>query len=431
MIIRDVSLVTMNDRGEVLRHVDVEIRKDRFTGIRPTGGPLPAGEEIIDGRGKVMMPGLMNMHSHIAMSLFRNYGNDVNLQTWLEEYIWPREALLTEEDIRAGSALNIAEMLTTGTTCFVDMYYEMDGVAREVERMGIRACLTRGLTGPDDGTRLKEQRKLYEDWHGRAGGRIRVKIGPHAIYTNDLDSLKAQKALNDELGCGFHIHIAETKKEVDDCLDRYGMTPVALFDRLGMLDGQTLAAHCVWLSEEDIQILAERGVHCIYNPASNMKLASGFMPVEDLMKAGVNVCLGTDGASSNNKQDMFREMYLGALIQKGRFLDPKALSAGEMLRMATINGAKALGLDEELGSVEPGKKADFILVDFDNVHHTPYPEDLEAALVYSTDGRDVVLTAVDGQILVKDGKLLSSAGTEEDIRQRAEIAWKRVCEEEK
>lgn len=431
MIIKNTTVVTMDGDNRILKEVDVLVKDGR---IAEMGKDLPVGEDtcerIISGEGKILMPGLINMHSHIGMSLFRNFGNDVDLQTWLEEYIWPREALLTRDDIMKGSALNIVEMLLSGTTTFVDMYYEMDGVAEVVEKMGIRARLSRGMTGPDDGTRIREQRDLYEKWQGKDNDRITVMIGPHAVYTNNRESLADQKALGDELGMGYHIHISETKREVDECKEEYGMSPVEFFDELGMLSETTIAAHTVWIDDKDIDILAKRKVNCVFNPASNMKLASGFMPLRKLKDKGVNVCLGTDGASSNNKQDMFREMFLGAMIQKGNSLNPVEVTAREMLRMATINGAHALGMDEEIGSIELGKKADFILVDFNNAHHTPYPEDIEAALVYSTSGRDVVLTVVDGQALTENGKYLPQVkeDTEEKIRQEAEEVWTKLAE---
>ncbi len=431
MLIKNTTVVTMDGDNRILKDVDVLVKDGR---IAEMGKDLQAGddtrERVISGEGKILMPGLINMHSHIGMSLFRNFGNDVDLQTWLEEYIWPRETLLTRDDIMKGSALNIVEMLLSGTTTFVDMYYEMDGVAEVVEKMGIRARLSRGMTGPDDGTRIREQRDLYEKWQGKDNDRITVMTGPHAVYTNNRESLADQKALGDELGMGYHIHISETKREVDECKEEYGMSPVEFFDELGMLSETTIAAHTVWIDDKDIDILAKRKVNCVFNPASNMKLASGFMPLRKLKDKGVNVCLGTDGASSNNKQDMFREMFLGAMIQKGNSLNPVEVTAREMLRMATINGAHALGMDKEIGSIELGKKADFILVDFNNAHHTPYPEDIEAALVYSTSGRDVVLTVVDGQVLTEGGRYLPQVkeDTEEKIRQEAEEVWTKLAE---
>lgn len=398
------TVVTMNPDREILKDAFVLIEKNRIAAI--SDKPFEDVEKRIDATGQVLMPGLINAHAHCAMSIFRNYGNDVALMSWLGDYIWPLENHLTAEDIAVGARMNIAEMLRTGTTSFIDMYYEMDAVAQVVEETGIRALLTRGMTGPDDGSRIREQRELYLKRNGTANDRIRVMIGPHAIYTNTRESLAEQAALGRELGCGFHIHLSETKGEVEDSFKKYGKSPIALVDEYGMLDERTVAAHCVWLDDDDIALLKERKVNCCHNPASNMKLASGFMPVQKLLDAGVNVCIGTDGASSNNRQDLFADMHLGSLIAKGATLDPMSVTARTMLEMATINGAKALGRPDDLGSVEVGKLADLILVDFDNVHHAPIG-DIEAALVYSTDGMDVTTTIVDGEILMENKKLLT------------------------
>lgn len=395
----------MNEHRDILDHVDVFIDGNAIVAIEKTGMRQEKGQ-VIDGKGKILMPGLINSHSHCAMSLFRNYGNDCSLQTWLEDFIWPVEAHLTGEDVYVGSCLNILEMLLSGTTTFVDMYYFMDDVARACEDLGIRALLTQGLVGPDlDQRRLKEQKALYENWHQKNSGRIEVRIGSHAIYTNTEETLRLQKKLGDQLGCGYHIHISETKKEVDDCIARFSKTPVEVYDDFGLLTDETIAAHCIWLTEKDMEILRDRKVSIAHNPASNMKLASGFMPLQKLQDYGMNIGIGTDGASSNNKQDMFREMYLASLIHKGYQWDPKAAKARTILEMATINGAKLIGREKDLGSVEVGKLADLIMVDFRFVHQTPFPEDIEAALVYSTSGSDVSMTMVNGEILVLDGHL--------------------------
>lgn len=407
VLIKNTTVLTMEDSGRILPHYNVRVEGNRIASLRPTRDHEDeTGITVVDGTNRILMPGLINAHTHCAMSLFRNYGNDVALEDWLEKYIWPLEAHLGSGEARAGVRLNILEMLLSGTTCYVDMYYEMEDEARAVCDMGIRAVLSRGMSAPDDdGSRLREQRELYERWQGQAEGRISVMIGPHAVYTTNPNYLHTLKQLGDELHIGFHIHCAETQKEVADCKKYYGMSPVELFDSVGMLKEDTLAAHCVWLSEKDKQILAARKVNCVYNPASNMKLASGFMPVEDLQNRGITVCLGTDGASSNNRQDMFRDMMLGSLIQKGYRQDPKAVSARNMLRMAMVNGAKALGMEDCLGRVREGMLADLILVDFHNAHHCPQVEDIEAALVYSTAASDVCMTMVNGKILARDGRL--------------------------
>lgn len=418
ILIKNAYVVTMDDARRMLPQTDVLISDGRIVKI---GSSVDDdADRIIDAAGKVLMPGLINCHSHIGMSIFRNYGNDVPLMTWLGDYIWPLEAHLTGDDIYEASRLNILEMLRSGTTAFVDMYFEMEHVAQACAELGIRALLTPGMTTPADDARLNGQRELHRKWHGGADGRIRIMIGPHAIYTNTTADLKRQVALGRELGCGFHIHISETAGEVENCLAEHGRTPVQLFDDLGMLDERTIAAHCVHLSDEDIALLAERRVNVCYNPASNMKLASGFMPLQRLLDAGVNVCFGTDGASSNNMQDMWRDLFLGSMIQKGIDADAQAASAMTMLALATRNGAKALGLEDEIGSVETGKRADLILVDFDNLHHTPFPDDVAAALIYATLSSDVTMTMVDGRVLMLDGRFdgIDARGVRSEVNRR-------------
>lgn len=427
--INNATVVTMDPENTILRNADVLIEEDRIVSIQEGNGRkerekslTPGGEDrTIAASGMILMPGLINCHSHVAMSLFRNYGNDVNLQTWLEKYIFPLEAKLTAEEVRAGTRLNLMEMLLTGTTSFVDMYFFMEEVAKTVQEFGMRALLTRGMSIGDEETQLREMRELYEHWNGSAQDRIRVMIGPHAVYTNSIDFLKKQKELGDALGCGFHIHVSETEKENRECLARYGKSPAELFDSLGMLDERSLLAHGVALSEKDMDLIARRGSTVVHNPSSNMKLASGVMPLEKMRQKGVRLALGTDGASSNNRQDMFREMLLASFLAKVTTGNPEHASVRTILRMATIDGARALGRESEIGSVEIGKKADLILVDFQNAHHTPFPEDIEAALVYSTSAEDVFMTMVDGRILAYDHHL--TFADEEEIREGAQEQW--------
>lgn len=417
----------MNPQRQVLHNTDVKIYRDRIFSITKAGEKIPEGS-VIDGKGAILLPGLINAHTHAAMSLFRNYGNDCDLKTWLSEYIWPVEEYLTAEDVYNGTRLNIAEMLLSGTTTFADMYVQMDQVARASNEMGIRAVLSRGISQNEYADRIRKQEALYTRWHDPKG-RIQVMIGPHAIYTNNEESLKAMKVLGEKLDIGFQIHIAETRQEVCDCLEQYGKTPVEVFDDLGMLDERTLIAHGIWLTDTDIDIIKSRKSSIVHNPSSNMKLGSGILPYEKLKEAGINVALGTDGASSNNLQDMFREMFLASLIQKGVELDPKLAPAKEILEMATINGAKAIGRQKDLGSVEVGKKADLILVNRNAVHQTPIASDVYAQLVYATRGSDVCMTMVDGEVLAVDGKLVKQ--DEEEIMQKAKESWANLLERAK
>lgn len=402
--IKNATILTMDDSRLVMEGVNLYIKGKE---IYRLGEELEGFEadKVIDARGKLVMPGLINAHTHIAMSIFRNYGNDVSLESWLNDYIWPAESGLKAEDVRIGSLLSIAEMIETGTTTFVDMYYFMDEVAKASKEMGIRAVLTRGMTNP---TReiLEGEKDFYKKWHMTEDGRLMMMLAAHAVYTNDRDHLLEIGKLCDKLDLGLHIHLNESQTEVQNSLKDNGMPPLEYADSLGLLNSKTLAAHCVWLTDKERQIAHDRGVNMVHNPSSNMKLASGFMRVQELLDQGINVCLGTDGPASNNTLDMFDEMRLASLIAKGYNLDPENLSALTVLKMATINGAKAIGLGDRLGKIKEGYLADLILVDFDNIRHIP-SNDLIASLVYSTNGLDVDTTIVNGEIIYENKKHLN------------------------
>lgn len=397
--IKDITVITVNEDFDILENSNVYIEGNR---IYHVGGRLDGfnPEKIIDGKGKVCMPGLINAHTHIGMSVFRNYGNDVSLETWLREFIWPMEKKLSSEDIKASSELAIAEMIETGTTTFVDMYLKMDEVAESVEKYGLRAILTKGLIHPDQNT-LEKETDFYKRWHNSADGRIKVMIAPHAVYTNSREELIREMELAKNLDVGIHIHLNESQTEVENSIRENGLSPLEYAHSLGMIDEKTIAAHCVWLSEKEIEIAKTTGMTMVHNPASNMKLASGFMRAQELLDMGINVALGTDGVSSNNVLDMFEEMKLASLIAKGSTLNPKVLNSKTVIEMATINGAKAIGMERELGRIKKGYLADFIIVDLDNIRHTPNT-DVVASMVYSTCGNDVDTTIVDGKILYEN-----------------------------
>ncbi len=401
--IKNATILTMDDARLVMEGANLYIKGKE---IYRLGEELEGFEadKVIDARGKLVMPGLINAHTHIAMSIFRNYGNDVSLESWLNDYIWPAESGLKAEDVRIGSLLSIAEMIETGTTTFVDMYYFMDEVAKASKEMGIRAVLTRGLTNPTKEI-LEGEKDFYKKWHMTEDGRLMMMVAAHAVYTNDRDHLLEIGKLCDRLDLGLHIHLNESQTEVQNSLKDNGMPPLEYADSLGLLNNRTLAAHCVWLSDKERKIALDRGVNMVHNPSSNMKLASGFMRVQELLDLGINVCLGTDGPASNNTLDMFDEMRLASLIAKGYNLDPENLSALTVLEMATVNGAKAIGLGDKLGKIKEGYLADLILVDFDNIRHIP-SNDLLASLVYSTNGLDVDTTIVNGEIIYENKKHL-------------------------
>ena len=407
-IIRDTTVLTMNDRNEILERTDVVIENGIIAKIGPKAGETADNANIIDGSGKLVMPGLINCHCHVPMTLLRNYADDMDLQTWLFDHIFPVEDRLNEDDVYWGTLLGIMEMLSTGTTCFADMYYFMDSIASAVESSGIRAQLSRGQTcnepGPDfsGNQAMKESEEFVRKWNGAADGRITAAMAPHAIYTCSPSYIQAIAEKAGKLGVPIHVHLDETVREHEDSLGTYGKTPAAHLYDLGLFDHKTIAAHCVCITVEDMALMKEKGVSVIHCPASNLKLASGIAPIPEAISAGLNVCIGTDGASSNNNLNMWEDMYLASIIHKGSKRDPKLITAAETLRMATVNGAKALGMFC-VGSIREGNKADLIMVDLEKPHLKPM-HNLCSALVYSAQGSDVCMTMVDGRILYQDGE---------------------------
>ncbi|MEW6173368.1 MAG: amidohydrolase [Bacillota bacterium] len=395
---------------DVVRDGALAVRDGEIVYVGPADG-VPAGFEaakVIGGPEMAVLPGFVNAHTHAAMTLFRGYADDLPLMKWLAEAIWPLEDKLEAGDVYWGTMLACAEMLLGGTTTFADMYFFMDDVARAVEQSGIRASLSRGLIGlnPNAAEALAENRELVLKWHGKAGGRITCMLGPHAPYTCPPDYLEKVIKAAGELGVGVHIHVSETLHEVEEIGKQYGCSPVALLAKVGLLDLPVLAAHCVHLLPEDIVVFAEKGTAVAHNPESNMKLASGVAPVTRLLNAGVTVGLGTDGAASNNNLDMLEEMRSAALLQKVATGDPEALPAYKTLEMATMGGARALGLQDKVGTLEPGKRADVVLLDLRRPHFYP-PHDVLAHIVYAAQAGDVHTVLVDGKMVVEAGRVLT------------------------
>jgi len=375
-------------------------------------------DTVIDGKQKAALPGFVNTHTHAAMTLLRSYADDVPLQEWLEKAIWPREAKIEPEDIYWGTKLACLEMIKGGTTAFNDMYFHMDQAARAVKEMGLRAVLSEGfidLRDPGKGEELlKKQSQMIRKIEGTGTDRIKAALGPHAIYTVSRESLQAIKELSDDKGYPVHMHVSETKREVEDCVSRQGMRPVKYLESLGLVSRQLLAAHCCWLEPEEIDLLARGGARVSYCPVSNMKLGSGAMPYRSLREAGVLVSLGTDGPASNNNLDMLESMKFAALLQKFATGDPTIAPAAEIVEMATLGGARALGLDS--GLLEEGRLADVILIDLRRAELNPL-HDLKSLLVYSAHGNTVDTVICDGQVLMKGRKVQGEA---EIVRKAAE-----------
>lgn len=383
------------------RETDVLIEGNRFESI---GENLKAqNAEVLDGRGLAILPTFVNMHTHAAMTLMRSYADDLDLHDWLENYIWPLESRMTEEDIYHGARLACLEMIKSGTTCFNDMYWHFHGTARAVEEMGVRAMLSSVFIDFSDEAKAREQRSLTECLFAesqRYSDRIGFALGPHALYTVSKESLQWTKAFADENNLLIHIHVSETETEVRDCLARYGLRPVQWLEKIGLLGPNVIAAHVVHVNEYEMGILARNEVKVVHNPVSNMKLASGSFPFRRMQSAGVHMSLGTDGCASNNNLSMMEEMKVAALHAKLFHNDPTVLPAHTAFEMATINGALALGLD--CGVVAEGRLADCMLVDLSN-HRLAPGYGLVDDMVYSADSSCIDTVICDGKILMRGG----------------------------
>ena len=380
---------------------NIEITDDRITAFPTDIADVTGYAEIIDGKGMLATPGFVNTHNHIAMTVFRSYADDMRLMDWLENKIWPAEAKLDGRTVYAQTLLGIAEMLRCGTTSFADMYFFMDNVAEAVRDSGIRACLSRGLTGitPNAAEALAENRDFFMNWHNSCNGRITVMFGPHAPYTCPEDYLRKVVETARSVGAEIHMHLCETKGEVENIRRQYGKSPIAWANDAGVFDCGWLAAHCVWVDEADMDIMAAKKVRVAHNPGSNLKLASGIAPLGRMLARGITVSLGTDGASSNNNLDILEEMHLAALIHKADTLDPTAIPAERAVRMLTEDGARALGYTD-IGKLEEGYKADITLIDRSGLHWYPRNDTL-SLLAYAANSMDVDTVLVDGNILMK------------------------------
>ncbi|MEN6643785.1 MAG: amidohydrolase [Armatimonadia bacterium] len=369
--------------------------------------PLAPGDEleVIDAAGQLLMPGFVNAHTHLAMTLLRGYADDMPLKPWLEEKIWPTEMKLTGDDVYWGALLGAVEMLRCGVTCFCDMYhFFVEGTQAAVDA-GIRALPSGVLLGfaGDPMDNLKKAVDFALPFLEDENSLVVPMLGPHAPYTCPDPLLESVAAAAHEHGLGVHIHLSETEHEVQESLQTCGVTPVRHLAKIGLLDCQVTAAHCVRLTDEDIEILTEKHVGVVHCPGSNMKLGSGFQPLPALLSAGAVVGLGTDGAASNNNLDLLEEARLAALIHKGYTGDPTVVSAREAMRLATRGGAEAVGLGDRIGTLEPGKRADFILVDLSGPHTQPV-FDVLSQMVYDARSSDVTTTVVDGKVLVRNGE---------------------------
>ncbi|MGI5891390.1 MAG: amidohydrolase [Bacillota bacterium] len=429
ILIKNASILSMqqeqNGSLKPIFSADIMIKDDKIFSLGKVDNESEY-DKIIDGSHLLAMPGLINTHGHAAMSLFRGYGDDMQLMDWLTTRVWPAEAKLTASDIAKGTLLAIVEMLKSGTTAFADMYFYMNDVAEVVVQSGMRASLSEGLIAPGAGQhdKLDDFPAFWQKWQGAADGLITVMLGPHAPYTCNPDYLKRTIAMAKKYAAPIHIHLAETQTEVAQIEELYQRRPVQLMAEIGLFeDNKVLAAHGVFIDDDEIKLLLGHDISIAYNPRSNMKLGSGIAPVAKLLEHGINVSIGTDSACSNNNLDMFQEMRTAALLAKVSNADPTVLPAGQALLMATLNGAKALGY-EDVGVLKEGMKADLILLNLDQPHLMP-PNDLISHLVYAASGADVDSVIINGRLLMEKRQLLYLDA--EKIMADASVIAKRIC----
>ncbi|MCQ2452073.1 MAG: amidohydrolase [Oscillospiraceae bacterium] len=390
-----------------VKTVTVSVSDGIIVGIDSTPHGFIA-DKTINGSGRLLIPGLVNAHSHAYMTVFRNCADDLTFSDWLFGRIAPMEDQLNGEDCYWATKLACAEMLLTGTTAYYDMGMFMEEAAQACVDTGIRGVLSRGLSGAPDGVdgpnpRIDQARALYNNW--KQYDNLSFLMGPHAPYSCTADYLKQAGEVAQELGIGISIHLSESESEMTSVREQYGCTPIELADRCGLLTDKTVIAHCVYATEEDIALLKARGSSVATNPISNMKLANGFAPITKMLKAGVNVALGTDGSSSNNALNMFRDLACLTLIHKANEHDPLAVTAQEAFRIATVNGARALGLDNT-GEIRVGAKADLVIMDLDRPNMRPVNDPI-ASLCYSATGYETDTVIIGGKVLAEKGKLLN------------------------
>ncbi len=411
-LIHNAVLITCNPSFDLIRRGWIGVSGGRIDdlGPEPEDWQRPAAHAAIDARGGIVMPGLVNTHTHLPMTLFRGLADDLPLAAWLQQHIFPAErAAVNPESVRWGSLLACAEMVLSGTTTCCDGYFHEDDVAQAVQAAGLRAVLAQGVIDhpapgvPDPAQNLIVARRFCRQWLNRAET-IRPSVFCHSPYTCSRETLVHAKQLCRDFGLLFQVHAAETRWEADHIRSTTGATPIGYLDRAGVLDERTLLAHSVWVDDADIAIIAERGAGISHNPESNMKLASGVAPVARMLAAGICVGLGSDGCASNNDMDLFYGMDIAAKLQKAVRGDPTVLPAPAALRMATIGGARALGLDHQIGSLEPGKQADLIVIDTRVPHLTPMHHPA-SAVVYAAKGSDVHTVMVGGRLLMRNRQL--------------------------
>lgn len=407
IILKNILAVLPEGEKDIIKETDIYIEDSRIAAI----GNGPEGfvaDKVIDGKDKLAIPGLINCHTHSYMAFMRNVADDLSFMDWLFGTIDPIEQQMTDEDTYWGACLAILEMMKSGTTCFNDMQMNIHQTTRAVKESGMRAVISRGLVGSgnDEAGQIRLAQAYEERDAAKDCDRLTFMLGPHAPYTCDDGFMRIVSEEAKKNSMGIHVHLSESVSEIQQIQEKYGCSPIEMADKNGLFDVPAIAAHCVQITESDMDILKAKNVSVVTNPASNMKLGNGFAPVPAMLEKGINVCLGTDGAASNNSLNMFHELSLLTLIHKGVGRTPQCISAREGFRIATINGAKALGLDKETGSLEVGKKADIAILNLNTPSLTPR-NNLIAGLSYSANGSEVETVIIDGKITMENRKVLT------------------------
>ena len=429
-VIHNCTIITVNPAFDILKHGIICIKKGRLEQIttKAQDQKLPDAKQVIDVKGGIVMPGLVNTHTHLPMTLFRGLADDLPLDKWLNEHIFPAERKhINPESVRTGALLGCAEMLLSGTTTCCDGYFLEDNVASAVYDSGMRAVLGQGVIDfpapgvADPSENIKTAVGFAEKWQSMSS-LISPSIFCHSPYTCSAETLKKAKAA--AKGILFQIHVAETKSEWDQIQSEHKTSPVKYLDRIGVIDQNTLLVHGIWVDDTDIEIIEKRHAKVAHNPESNMKLASGIAPVPDFLEAGITVGLGTDGCASNNNLDLFQEMNVAAKLHKVNTLDPTIMDARTVLKMATIEGAKAIGLDKKIGSIEIGKLADLIVIDTNSPHLVPMYDPV-SHIVYTMRGSDVRDVFIGGKMIIRNKKLLTIDIAE--VMKKASWLGKKIC----
>lgn len=407
ILLKDILAVLPEGEKDVIRKADLYVEGNRIVSIDKEPEGFWA-EKIIEGKDRLAIPGLVNCHTHSYMSFMRNVADDLSFMDWLFGTIDPIEQKMTDEDTYWGACLAIIEMMKSGTTCFNDMQMNIHQTTRAVKESGMRAVICRGLvgSGDDEGGQMRLRQAFEERDAAKDCDRLSFMLGPHAPYTCDEGYMRIVSEEARKNHMRIHVHLSESESEIQQIKEKYGCSPIEMAERNGLFDVPAIAAHCVQITESDMEILKAKGVSVVTNPASNMKLGNGFAPVPEMLQRGINVCIGTDGAASNNSLNLFHEMSLLALIHKGVKRTPQCISAAQNFRIATINGARALGLSEEIGSLEVGKKADIAILNLNTPSLTPR-NNLLAGLSYSANGSEVETVIIDGRITMENRRVLT------------------------